>query len=442
MEKNTEMKNLFQLDGRVPVLKAIPFGLQHILAMFVANLTPITLIGVASGLSQDQIAFLLQNAMFVAGIATLVQLYPVWKVGSKLPIVMGVSFTFVAILSYVGATYGYPSAIGAILVGGIFEGVLGLLAKYWKKIITPIVAASVVTSIGFSLFSVGTRSFGGGYTDSFGSAENLILGTVTLAACLLFNIFVKGYKKQLSVLFGLFVGYVLAIFMGKVDLSVIMSEGLIALPHLLPFKPEFHLGAIIGVAVIFLVSAAETIGDTSALVNSGLNREVSEKEISGSLACNGFCSSISSLFGCPPITSFSQNIGLINMTGVVNRFTIATGAICMILAGLLPPIGNFFATLPESVLGGCTIMMFGTILTSGIQMISKAGFNQRNVTIVALSLAVGIGFTSGTEADIWHIFPQIVQDVFAGNCVAVVFVVSIVLSLILPKDMEIKKEAE
>lgn len=442
MEKNTEMKNLFQLNGRVPVLKAIPFGLQHILAMFVANLTPITLIGVASGLSQDQIAFLLQNAMFVAGIATLVQLYPVWKVGSKLPIVMGVSFTFVAILSYVGATYGYPSAIGAILVGGIFEGVLGLLAKYWKKIITPIVAASVVTSIGFSLFSVGTRSFGGGYTDSFGSAENLILGTVTLAACLLFNIFAKGYKKQLSVLFGLFVGYVLAIFMGKVDLSVIMSEGLIALPHLLPFKPEFHLGAIIGVAVIFLVSAAETIGDTSALVNSGLNREVSEKEISGSLACDGFCSSISSLFGCPPITSFSQNIGLINMTGVVNRFTIATGAICMILAGLLPPIGNFFATLPESVLGGCTIMMFGTILTSGIQMISKAGFNQRNVTIVALSLAVGIGFTSGTEADIWHIFPQIVQDVFAGNCVAVVFVVSIVLSLILPKDMEIKKEAE
>lgn len=442
MEKNTEMKNLFQLDGRVPVLKAIPFGLQHILAMFVANLTPITLIGVASGLSQDQIAFLLQNAMFVAGIATLVQLYPVWKVGSKLPIVMGVSFTFVAILSYVGATYGYPSAIGAILVGGVFEGVLGLLAKYWKKIITPIVAASVVTSIGFSLFSVGTRSFGGGYTDSFGSAENLILGTVTLAACLLFNIFAKGYKKQLSVLFGLFVGYVLAIFMGKVDLSVIMSEGLIALPHLLPFKPEFHLGAIIGVAVIFLVSAAETIGDTSALVNSGLNREVSEKEISGSLACDGFCSSISSLFGCPPITSFSQNIGLINMTGVVNRFTIATGAICMILAGLLPPIGNFFATLPESVLGGCTIMMFGTILTSGIQMISKAGFNQRNVTIVALSLAVGIGFTSGTEADIWHIFPQIVQDVFAGNCVAVVFVVSIVLGLILPKDMEIKKEAE
>lgn len=433
------MENLYKLDGKVPILKAILFGLKHILAMFVANLSPITLIGLASSLKQTEIAFLLQNAMFIAGIVTLIQLYPIWKIGSRLPIVMSVSFNFVAILTYVGATYGYASAMGAVLIGGLIEGCLGLLARYWKKIITPIVAASVVTSIDFSLFSVGTRSFGGGYSESFGSTENLLLGTITLAAFLLFNIFAKSYWKQLSVLFGLIVGYILAIFMGKVDLSVIFNGGLIALSHLLPFKMKFDLGAIIAVVVIFLVSATETIGDTSALVNSGLNREVTEEEISDSLACDGFCSSISSLFGCPPITSFSQNVGLINITKVVNRFTIATGAICMILVGLLPPIGNFFSSLPESVLGGGTIMMFGTILTSGIEMIAKAGFNQRNVTIVALSLAVGIGFTSGTEADIWHIFPQIIQDVFAGNCVAVVFVVSIILSLVLPKDMNIKK---
>lgn len=432
------MENLYKLDGKVPILKAISFGLQHILAMFVANLSPITLIGLASSLKQTEIAFLLQNAIFIAGIATLIQLYPIWKIGSRLPIVMSVSFNFVAILTYVGATYGYASVMGAVLIGGLIEGCLGLLARYWKKIITPIVAASVVTSIGFSLFSVGTRSFGGGYSESFGSTENLLLGTITLVARLLFNIFAKSYWKQLSVLFGLIVGYILAIFMGKVDLSVIFNGGLIALSHLLPFKMKFDLGAIIAVVVIFLVSATETIGDTSALVNSGLNREVTEEEISDSLACDGFCSSISSLFGCPPITSFSQNVGLINITKVVNRFTIATGAICMILVGLLPPIGNFFSSLPESVLGGGTIMMFGTILTSGIEMIAKAGFNQRNVTIVALSLAVGIGFTSGTEADIWHIFPQIIQDVFAGNCVAVVFVVSIILSLVLPKDMNIK----
>lgn len=434
---NVSTSNIYQLDGRVPLLKAIPFGLQHILAMFVSNLTPITIIGAASGLDSAQIAILLQNAMFVAGIATLIQLYPIWRIGSRLPIVMGVSFTFVTILSYVGATYGYPTMLGSVLIGGLIEGTLGLLAKYWKRIITPVVAASVVTAIGYSLFTVGTRSFGGGYTENFGSAQNLLLGTITLATCLVFNILAKGYLKQLSVLAGLIVGYIVALFTGMVDLSTIFSGGFISLPYLIPYVPEFNVGAIISVTIIFMVSAAETIGDTTAMVSGGLGREIETREISGSLACDGYASSLSALFGCPPVTSFSQNVGLINMTKVVNRFTIMTGAVCMILAGLLPPVGNFFASLPDSVLGGCTLMMFGTIMVSGIQMISKAGFSQRNVTIVALSLAVGIGFTSASEMDIWRIFPQVIQDVFSANCVAVVFVVSIVLSLILPQNMEV-----
>lgn len=439
-EKNVSTSNIYQLDGRVPLGTAIPFGLQHVLAMFVANLTPITMIGAASGLDSAQIAVLLQNAMFVAGIATLIQLYPVWRVGSRLPIVMGVSFTFVTILSYIGASYGYQTVVGSVLVGGLIEGTLGLLAKYWRRIITPVVAASVVTAIGYSLFTVGTRSFGGGYTEDFGSAHNLLLGTITLVTCLLFNILAKGYLKQLSVLAGLIVGYVAALLIGAVDLSQIFSGGFVSLPRPLPYMPEFHLGAIASTTIIFLVSAAETIGDSTAVVSGALGREIETREISGSIACDGYASAISGLFGCPPVTSFSQNVGLINMTGVVNRFTIMTGAACMILAGLLPPIGNFFASLPESVLGGCTLMMFGTILVSGNQMISKAGFSQRNVTIVALSLAIGIGFTSASETQIWSIFPQVIQDVFAANCVAVVFVMSIVLSLVLPKNMEVRPQ--
>lgn len=438
-EKNSSVNNIYQLDGQVPVAKAVPFGLQHVLAMFVSNLAPISIIAAAGGLSQSEIAILLQNAMFVAGIATLIQLYPVWKVGAKLPIVMGVSFTFVTVLSTVAVNYGYPAVIGAVLVGGIFEGTLGLLAKYWRKVISPIVAASVVTAIGFSLFTVGARSFGGGYVEDFGSAENLFLGTITLVACLAWNCFAKGYMKQLSVLAGLIVGYIVAIFMGKVDLSIIFADGLIALPKLLPYTPEFNLGAIASVCIIYLVSAAETIGDSSAMVASGLNREITDKEISGALACDGYSSSISSLFGCPPVTSFSQNVGLIAMTKVVNRFTIMTGAMAMVIAGLLPPVGNFFASLPESVLGGCTIMMFGTILTSGMQMVAKAGFNQRNVTIAALSLSVGIGFTTASEIGLWHIFPEVVQSVFSANVVAVVFVTSIILSFVLPENMEIEK---
>ena len=436
-KKEISVSNIYRLEGRVPIKKAIPFGLQHILAMFVANLTPITIIAGAAGLEQSEIAVLLQNAMLVAGIATLIQLYPIWKIGSGLPIVMGVSFTFVTVLCTVSVNYGYPAVMGAVLIGGIFEGTLGLLAKYWRKIISPIVAASVVTAIGFSLFSVGARSFGGGYAEDFGSAQNLILGTITLVVCLMWNIFAKGYLKQLSVLTGLIVGYIAAIFMGKVDLSVIMSGGIVALPKLIPYVPEFHVGAIFSVCIIFLVSAAETIGDTTAMVSTGLNREIEAKEIAGSLACDGYASAISSLFGCPPVTSFSQNVGLVAMTKVVNRFTIMTGAGCMILAGLLPPVGNFFASLPEAVLGGCTIMMFGTILTSGMQMLAKAGFTQRNITIAALSLSVGIGFTTASEIDLWHIFPDLVQSIFSANVVAVVFVVSIILNLILPKEMEV-----
>ena len=436
--KKSNVNNIYTLNGQVPLLKAIPFGLQHILAMFVANLTPITIIASAGGLSQAEIAILLQNAMFVAGIATLIQLYPIWKIGSRLPIVMGVSFTFVTILSTVAANYGYSAVIGAVICGGIFEGIIGLFAKYWRKIIAPIVAASVVTAIGYSLFTVGARSYGGGYSEDFGSAQNLLLGTITLVVCLGWNILAKGYLKQLSVLAGLIVGYIAAICMGKVDLSVIFSEGFISLPRLLPYTPEFNIGAIFSVAIIFMVSAAETIGDTTAMVSGGLGREIKSEEISGSLACDGFASAISALFGCPPVTSFSQNVGLINMTKVVNRFTIATGAGCMILAGLFPPIGNFFASLPESVLGGCTVMMFGTIMVSGIEMLSKAGFTQRNITIAALSLSIGIGFTAASETDLWHIFPDVIQSVFSANVVAVVFVVSIVLNLVLPKNLEIK----
>ena len=438
------INNIYRLEGRVPIAKAIPFGLQHILAMFVSNLTPITLIAASAqpSMNQAQVALLLQNAMFVAGIATLIQLYPVWKIGSRLPVVMGVSFTFVTVLCTVAANYGYSAVIGAVIIGGLMEGTLGLLARYWRKIITPVVAASVVTAIGFSLFTVGARSFGGGYNDDFGSAQNLLLGTITLAVCLLWNILMKGYLKQLSVLAGLIVGYVIAVFMGKVDLSMILSGGLVSLPHLLPVKPEFHVGAIVSTCIIFLVSAAETIGDTTALVSSGLERKITDDEISGYLACDGYASTISALFGCPPVTSFSQNVGLVAMTKVVNRFTIMTGALCMILAGLLPPVGNFFASLPESVLGGCTIMMFGSILTSGVQMIAECGFSQRNITIVSLSLAVGIGFTTASESGIWNIFPSLVQSVFAENVVAVVFVISIILSLVLPENMEIKKLGE
>ena len=440
--KEAKIENIYQLDGRVPWGAAIPFGLQHVLAMFVANLTPIVIIAGAAGFDKAMTAMLVQNAMFVAGIATLVQLYPMWRVGARLPIVMGVSFTFVTAICFVAANFGYGAVVGAIIVGGIFEGTLGLLAKYWRRFISPIVSAIVVTTIGFSLLGIGIRSFGGGYNDSYGAPDNLLLGTVTLVTCLLFSSFAKAYYKQLAVLVGLLVGYALALVMGKIDLSAVWNGSLFSLPVLLPVAPEFHLGAVISIGIIFLVSAAETIGDTTAMTMVGLQRDVKEREISGSLACDGFCSSVAALFGCSPITSFSQNVGLIAMTKVVNRFVIMTGAAAMIIAGMFPPIGAFFASLPDPVLGGCTIMMFGSIMVSGIQMMSRLQMTQRNMTIAALSFSIGIGTTTVSENAIWHAFPQIVQDVFSGNCVAVVYVVAILLDRFLPANMEAYKTTD
>lgn len=435
--KSTEssVQNIYTLDGHVPLAQAVPFGLQHILAMFVANIAPIIIVTGACGLDASHSAMLIQCAMIIAGIGTLIQLFPIWKLGSGLPIVMGISFTFVSVFCYIGPAYGYPAIVGAVLVGGLIEGILGLFAKYWMKLITPIVSASVVTSIGFSLLSVGAASFGGGSgSENFGAPSNWILGTVTLICCLLFHIFAKSYFKQLSLLFGLIVGYILAIFMGVVDFSALQGVSVVALPSFLPFKPEFDLNAIIAVTLIFLVSATETIGDTSALASSALDRNASEKETTGSITCDGFVSSISALFGCLPITSFSQNIGLVAMTKVVNRYAIATGAIIMIIAGIFPAVGALLATLPDAVLGGCTIMMFGMIVMSGIQMMSRCGYSQRNITIASVSLSVGIGFTQAPE--LFEIFPQIIRTVFAENCVAVVFLVSVILNLVLPADME------
>lgn len=427
---------LLKLDGDVPFVRSVPYGIQHILAMFVANLAPIMTIAGAAGLDDVSTGGMIQAAMLIAGIGTLIQLFPIGRLGSGLPIVMGISFTFVTVLAGVVATYGMGAAMGAIIVGGCIEGVLGLFARYWRKLITPIVAAVVVTSIGFSLLSVGATSFGGGSgAVDFGSPRNLLLGTVSLVACLAFQCLVKGKQKHLSVLFGLVVGYIVAIPLGVVDFSSFSDIKLFAAPSIMPFTPEFDLGAIISVALIFLVSATETLGDTTAVCQTGLNRNVTDKELSGSIAADGFVSAVSGCFGCMPITSFSQNVGLVAMTKVVNRKAIATGACIMILAAFCPIISALFSSLPEPVLGGCTIMMFGNIIVAGFQMIASAGFSQRNIVIAALSLAIGVGFTQ--VAEIFSCFPELVQSVFAQNCVAVVFLVAVVSNLVLPRDMEV-----
>ena len=427
-----------ELDGKVNIVRTIPYALQQILAMFVTNLVPIWTIGAVAqpALSYSQLLSLAQSAMIIAGIATFIQATPVWKIGAGLPIFMGVSFTFVISLSSIASKYGYGAVVGSVIVGGAFEGVLGLTARYWKKMISPIVSATVVTGIGLSLLSVATRNFGGGYADDFGSVPNIVIGSVTFFVCILWTIFIKGHKKQLAILVGLVVGYITALFFGKVDFSGIKEAGFFDLPSFLPFKPVFRIDAIITVCIIYIVSATETLGDASALVSGALHREVSPDEIRGALTADGFGSMLGGFIGVPPVTSYSENVGLTILTKIINRNVARVGAVILIICGLFPPIAAFMQTVPTTVMGGVLLVVLGQILVSGFQMISDAGFTTRNKLIVALSLGIGIGFTASTEIGIWKNFPVIIQSIFSQNVVAVIFVISFVLNLILPQNMD------
>lgn len=372
--------------GKSQSEKRFLFGLQHVLAMFVANIAPILIVAGAVKMDPAESAALVQSAMIVAGIGSLLQLFPIWRFGSGLPIIMGISFTFVSVACIIGTKYGYGAVLGAALIGGILEGILGLGASWWRKFIPPIVSASVVTAIGFSLLPIGANSFGGGFGNpNFGAQNYLIVGTITLVACLAWNLKAHSFYKQLSVLFGLVVGYIAAYCFGMVDLSRLTEVPLISLPGIMPISLEFHGDAIFSFFLIFLVSATETLGDTSALAMTGYGRQATSREVSGSIAVDGFVSSLSSLFGCMLITSFSQNVGLVAMTKVVNRKAIGCGAALMILAGIIPGLGVILASLPDAVLGGCTLMMFGSIVVSGVRMLGECGYSQRNMSIAALS---------------------------------------------------------
>lgn len=434
----SDINNLYQLDGRVPIGEAIPFGLQHVLAMFVSNITPIIILANVVGIAPGVSAVLIQNCMVIAGVGTLIQLYPIWRIGSRLPIVMGISFTFLSLSIGIATTQGMGVLMGAVIIGGVIEGLLGLVAKYWIKLVPHIVAATVVTAIGFSLLPIGANSFAGGQgATDFGSMDNWIVGSITLVSCLACQVFAKGFLRSLSVLVGLIVGYIVAACMGMVNFYGITQQSIVSLPQFLPFKPEFNIGAILSIICVYLVSATETIGDTSALCNSALKRNPHKVEMGASISCDGFVSSVAGMFGCTPITSFSQNVGLAAMSGVVNRFTIATGACIMILGGIFPAVGYALTTIPQAVLGGCTLLMFGSILFAGFGMMSRSGFSQRNMIISSLSLSVGLGFTQAS--DMFNLFPELVRTVFAENCVAVVFLLAVILNIFLPKEKEAEK---
>ena len=462
MIKSAELENsAYEFEAKMPLRHAVPLGLQHVFAMFVGNLTPLLIITSACGLAGGEFAdlqvSLLQNAMFVAGIVTLVQLYGLGPVGGKVPIIMGTSSGFLGVFNSVAASMGggvttYGAMMGASILGGLFESVLGVFLKPLRKLFPPVVTGTVVLSIGLSLISVGVNSFGGGNAaKDFGSVENLLLAVFVLVVILLFKHWTGGFLSSSSILVGIVAGYLAAIVMGFVlPTTGVTADGVeftkawvlnwnkvaeaswFAIPKLVPVQIVFDLRAILPVMIMFIVTAVETVGDISGVMEGGMGREATDKELSGGIICDGLGSTVAACFGVLPNTSFSQNVGLVAMTKVVNRGALATGAIFLMLCGLIPKLGALISIMPQAVLGGAAVMMFSSIVVSGIQLITKEKMTPRTLTIV--SVALGVGYGMGANASILVNTPQFVQLICGESGIVPAAFVAILLNCLLPRD--------
>ena len=459
MEKKNTYSSPYEFEGKLPLKQAIPMGLQHVLAMFVGNLTPILIISGACGISTGselQIA-LLQNAMLIAGIVTLVQLYAIGPCGGKVPIIMGTSSGFIGVCNSVAGIMGggilsYGAIMGASIIGGLFEAVLGFMIKPLRRFFPPVVTGTVVLSIGLSLIGVGVGSFGGGTSaKDYGSLENLFLGVLVLIVILVLKHGTKGVTSTASILFGIIVGYIAAVVMGFVlDPIGVTADGVeytkawvlnwdkvaqaswFAIPEIMPVDIVFDVRAILPVAIMFIVTAVETVGDISGVMEGGMGREATDKELSGGVICDGLGSSFAALFGVLPNTSFSQNVGLVTMTKVVNRYALAIGGVFLVICGLFPKVGALISIMPQSVLGGAAVMMFSSIVVSGIQLITKNPMAARSISIV--SVALGLGYGIGANTAILSGLPQGIQLIFGGSGIVPAAVVAILLNILLPKE--------
>ena len=461
--KSQEYVTPYEFKGKLPLCQAIPLGLQHVLAMFVGNLTPILIItsacaagGGAEEFAQIQVA-LLQNAMLVAGIVTLVQLFSVGPIGGQVPIIMGTSSGFIGVFQSVnqimgGGILSYGAIMGASIVGGLFETVLGAFLKPLRRFFPAVVTGTVVMSIGLSLISVGVGSFGGGTSaKDYGSLENLLIALVVMVIILIFKHAGKGIASSSCILIGIVCGYIIcAILPFFLSTTGVTADGVeytkawvlnwskvaeaswFAVPQLMPVKPVFDLRAILPVGVMFIVTAVETVGDISGVTEGGMGREATDKELSGGIICDGLGSTFAALFGVLPNTSFSQNVGLVTMTKIVNRTALAFGAIFLVLCGLLPKLAALVSIMPQSVLGGAAVIMFSSIFMSGIQLITSDKLTPRNMTIV--SVALGLGYGMGSNTAVLAGLPQLVQLVFGGSGIVPAAFVAILLNVLLPKD--------
>ena len=441
---NTEIGTAEQLkdpNHEIPLGPRTALGVQHVLAMFASNVTPSIIIAGAAGFAfgGEDMVYLVQMAMLFAGVATLFQTIGFGPIGARLPVMQGTSFAFVPIMIGIVKTSGMAALFGAVIVAGLFHTFLGSVIGRIRHWFPPLVTGIVITAIGLALLPVGIKYASGGAAafqmnaPEWGDFSRWGLALVVIFVALGFKFFTRGTMSSAAILIGLIAGYVVGYLTGAVNFGGVATAAWFAVPQPFKYGIEFSAFAIIGMCLMSLVSAIETVGDISGIAKGGANREATDKELSGGTYADGFGSFIAGLFGGLPNTSFSQNVGLISMTGVMSRSVVTLGALFLVACGLIPKVGAVVAAMPISVLGGGVIMMFGMVVSAGINMLSGVNWNRRNMIILAMSLSVGLGIQAVPKS-MQHLPDSFEMLMVSGLLPAAA--ISVILNLLIPKDID------
>ena len=402
--------------------------------MIVGCVTPAIVISGVANLNAGDTVIFVQAALFIAAISTLLQLFPIGgRVGAGLPVIMGVSFAYLPSMQAIAGSYSIAAIFGAQLIGGIVAVFVGLFVKKLRILFPPLITGTVVFTIGLSLYPTAVKYMAGGESSpTYGSWQNWLVALITLAVVIALNHFAKGFLKLSSILIGMIVGYIIAACFGMVDLSSVGEVGIFQIPRPLYFGMEFEPSAIVTMVLLFVINSVQAIGDFSATTAGGLDREPTDKELSGGIVGYGITNIFGSFFGGLPTATFSQNVGIVATTKVVNRMVLGLSAIIILLAGFLPKFSALLTTIPQCVLGGATISVFASIAMTGIKLVATQPLSYRNTAIVGLAVALGMGITQCPEA--LAAFPEWVTTVFGKSPVVVTTLTAILLNVILPKD--------
>lgn len=439
-EKNSTVNTLHDFYGKCPpVGQLIPLTLQHVLAAVVGVITPAIIVAGTCGLTEAEKTIMIQASLIMTALATLLQLFPIFgRIGAGLPVIMGSSFAYVPTLQALGAQYGLGAILGAQIVGGVVAIIFGIFVKWIRKLFPDVVTGTVIFTIGLSLYPTAVRYMAGGAgSPTFGGLENWIVAIITFVVVFVLNNYTKGIWKLGSLFFGMVAGYIAALCFNLVNFSGLSTvTQVVAMPKIGFFPIEFIPAACVSLSVVYVVNAVQTIGDLTSTTMGGMDRVPTTKELSGGIMTQGIMSILASFIGGLPTASYSQNVGIVTVNKVVNRFVFLAAALVLLIAGFVPGLSAALTTIPQCVIGGATISVFAIIAMTGIRMVTKDGFDSRKSTIVGLSVALGAGVTQVAGSLAGPGMPEWVATVFGSSSVVISAIMAIVLNLILPKSKE------